>query len=48
MQTVDKWLRRRIRMITWKRWKKVKTKYKYIQKLGIAKGKAWEWANIRV
>ena len=47
MQTVDKWLRRRIRMITWKRWKKVKTKYENLQKLGIAKGKAWEWANTR-
>lgn len=27
MQTIDEWLRRRIRMITWKRWKKVKTKF---------------------
>ncbi len=47
MQSTDEWLRRRIRMITWKRWKKVKTKFENLQKLGVAKGKAWEWANTR-
>ncbi len=47
MQTIDEWLRRRIRMITWKRWKKVKTKYENLRKLGVAKEKALEWANTR-
>ena len=47
MQSIDEWLRRRIRMITWKRWKKVKTKFENLQKLGVAKDKAWEWANTR-
>ena len=47
MKSIDRWLRRRIRMITWKRWKKVKTKFENLQKLGVAKGKAWEWANTR-
>jgi len=47
METIDQWVRRRIRMITWKRWKKVKTKFGNLQKLGVAKGKAWEWANTR-
>lgn len=47
MQEIDEWLRRRIRMITWKRWKKVKTRFENLQKLGVAKGKAWEWANTR-
>ncbi len=47
MQDIDEWLRRRIRMITWKRWKKVKTKFENLQKLGVARGKAWEWANTR-
>lgn len=47
MQSIDEWLRRRIRMITWKRWKKVKTKFENLQKLGVAKEKAWEWANTR-
>ena len=47
MKSIDEWLRRRIRMITWKRWKKVKTKFENLQKLGVARGKAWEWANTR-
>jgi group II intron reverse transcriptase/maturase len=47
MRDIDEWLRRRIRMITWKRWKKVKTKFENLQKLGVAKWKAWEWANTR-
>jgi len=47
MQSIDEWLRRRIRMITWKRWKKVRTRFENLQKLGVAKEKAWEWANTR-
>lgn len=46
IKPIDEWLRR-IRMITWKRWKKVKTKFENLQKLGVAKEKAWEWANTR-
>ena len=44
---VDSWLRRRIRMIYWKRWKLVRTRYRNLQKLGIDRNKAWEWANTR-
>ena len=44
---LDGWIRRRLRMIRWKEWKQVKTKYKNLMKLGINKGKAWEWANSR-
>ena len=44
---VDEWLRRRIRMVVWKQWKKVKTKFTNLLKLGIDKAKAWEWANTR-
>ncbi|AUG56351.1 group II intron reverse transcriptase/maturase [Acetivibrio saccincola] len=39
MQSIDEWLRRRIRMITWKRWKKVRTKFENLRKLGVAKEK---------
>jgi len=46
-KTLDKWLRRRIRMCIWKQWKKVKTKYVNLVKLGITKSKAWEYANTR-
>jgi len=44
---IDKWMRRRIRMIYWKRWKLIRTRYRNLQKLGINKNKAWEWANTR-
>ncbi|MCO7175008.1 group II intron reverse transcriptase/maturase [Sporolactobacillus kofuensis] len=44
---IDQWLRRRIRQIIWKRWKKVKTKYKNLIQLKVPKQKAWEWANTR-
>ena len=40
-------MRRRIRMIYWKQWKKVKTKYKMLMHLGIAQSKAWVFANTR-
>ena len=44
---LDKWIRRRIRMCYWKQWKKIKTKWKNLVRLGIEKGKAWEYANTR-
>lgn len=47
MKRMDEWTRRRMRMVTWKRWKRVRTRYKWLQKLGINKWKAWEWANTR-
>lgn len=46
-QTLDQWIRRRIRMCYWKQWKKVKTKHDNLVKLGIEKSKAWEYANTR-
>ena len=47
MLKLDEWLRRRIRMCYWKQWKKVKTKFINLQKLGTSKQKAWEHANTR-
>lgn len=46
-RSLDSWIRRRLRMIRWKEWKKVKTKHNNLMKLGIKKDKAWEWANSR-
>ena len=46
-QTLDEWLRRRIRMCFWKQWKKTRTKHDNLVKLGIGKQKAWEYANTR-
>ena len=47
LKRVDEWMRRRIRMIYWKQWKKVRTKLKQLISLGIEKSKAWEFANTR-
>lgn len=47
LKRIDQWLRRRIRMIYWKRWKRVRTRYRNLQKLGISKNRAWQWANTR-
>lgn len=44
---IDEWTRRRLRMCYWKQWKKIKTKYNNLVKLGIDNYKAWEWANTR-
>jgi len=46
-RTLDEWLRRRLRMIYWKQWKKVKTKHANLIRLGIPVRKAWEYANTR-
>ncbi len=47
LQTTDEWLRHKIRAIYWKQWKKVKTKYKELKKLGVVNEKAWICANMR-
>lgn len=47
MVSLNQWIRRRLRMYVWKQWKKVKTKFKNLQKLGVPKEKAWAWANTR-
>lgn len=44
---VDEWLRRRLRMVIWKQWKRIGTKLENLIRLGIPKSKAWEWANTR-
>lgn len=44
---IDEWLRRRVRMCYWKRWKKIKTRHDNLVKLGINNRKAWEYANTR-
>lgn len=47
LKVTDEWMRRRIRMIYWKQWKRVRTRFKTLQSLGIHKQKAWEYANTR-
>ncbi|WP_261301721.1 group II intron maturase-specific domain-containing protein [Paenibacillus andongensis] len=47
LKTTDEWMRRRIRMVFWKQWKRVKTKFEMLMSLGIQEQKAWEHANTR-
>jgi len=44
---IDEWLRRRLRCCIWKQWKKVKTRMRNLQRLGISKDQAYQWANTR-
>ena len=44
---IDEWYRRRIRMVIWKQWKRIRTRLRNLVKLGVKKSKAWEWANTR-
>ncbi|RLD68980.1 MAG: hypothetical protein DRI95_01425 [Bacteroidetes bacterium] len=45
MNNTDEWYRRRLRMIIWKQWKRIRTRGRNLIKLGINKYKAWEFAN---
>ena len=44
---LDEWTRRRIRMVTWKRWKRVRTRFANLKRAGISAEQAWQWANTR-
>ena len=44
-QRYDKWIRRRIRQLYWKIWKKPSTRVRALMKLGIERSKANEWGN---
>ncbi|CAM5780743.1 group II intron reverse transcriptase/maturase [Brevibacillus borstelensis] len=47
LQTTDEWMRRRIRMIYWKQWKRIRTRFKMLKLFGVQDQKAWEYANTR-
>ena len=47
LTNTDEWIRRRIRAIYWKQWKKVKTRYKMMRAFGIPEWKVRELANCR-
>lgn len=40
----DEWLRRRLRQVHWKQWKRPKTKRRKLKALGIPAQKAYEWS----
>jgi RNA-directed DNA polymerase len=45
---LDEWLRRRLRQVRWKEWKRIRTKHRNLAATGIPDGKSWEWANSRL
>ena len=47
IETLSQWLRRRIRMYIWKQWKRVRTRFRELQRRGITQEQAWQWANTR-
>ncbi len=47
IQRLDEWIRSRIRMVTWKRWKKVRTRFENLKRAGIKEEQARMWANTR-
>jgi len=47
LEGLDEWVRRRIRMVTWKRWKRIRTRGTNLIRAGIDKEQAWKWANTR-
>ncbi len=47
IRRLDEWTRSRIRMVTWKRWKRVRTRFENLKRLGSKEEQAWMWANTR-
>jgi group II intron reverse transcriptase/maturase len=45
--SVDEWYRRRLRMVIWKQWKRIRTRRRNLIKLGTTEYQAWEFANTR-
>ncbi|WP_110926706.1 group II intron reverse transcriptase/maturase [Bacillus massiliglaciei] len=43
----DEWIRRRLRMLEWKQWKKPRTRVRKLKGLGVPDQKAYEWGNSR-
>ena len=47
LRRIDGWVRRKIRCVYWKCWKRVRTKFRALVRLGVDRGQAWQWANSR-
>jgi len=47
LKVIDGWYRRRLRMVIWKQWKRVRTRCKNLIKLGISSPKAYMFSNTR-
>ena len=44
---LDEWVRRRVRMVIWKTWKRIRTRYASLLRLGLDKSEALQYAKTR-
>ncbi|WP_196598692.1 reverse transcriptase domain-containing protein [Pectinatus frisingensis] len=47
LREIDKWVRNRIRLIYWKQWKRIRTRFEKLKQFGIEAREAWKFANTR-
>ena len=47
LEGIDEWYRRRLRMVIWKQWKRIRNRSSNLKRLGISKSQAYMWANTR-
>ena len=47
LKVIDGWYRRRLRMVIWKQWKRIRTRFKNLVKLGISSLQAYMFSNTR-
>lgn len=47
LKRMDQWVRSRLRYCIWTQWKRVRTRYKALRKLGVNHRNAYIWANTR-
>lgn len=46
-KSLDEWIRRKIRTIYWKQWKRIRTRYRILRSFGVPEWKVHELANCR-
>ncbi len=44
---IDSWIRRRVRMLLWRQWQRVRTRYRELRNLGLPEWKVGQLANTR-
>ena len=47
LKALDEWIRRRLRMVLWSRWKRVRTRYRMLRALGLPERDVHKLANTR-
>lgn len=45
LKDLDGFIRKRCRIVAWVQWKRIRTKYKMLRRLGVSHDKSYQWAN---